>query len=692
MGTSHYSCVVSGAVAGIVIVAILVTCPLSELPITPHVVLLLFPHGPISIIRDADFTFANGVTRGNGTPGDPYVIEGWDINASTADGISVSNTTAHFIIRNVTIHIPADYTGITGIRFVNVADGRIQDTKQRGTDLVTASVIVVDTSERVSISRNSIVYGGVKVRHTRDVRVFDNVFDYSGVSAYNSTGGRIFHNDFFPGSGAGASETTNFTWDDGYPSGGNYWYNYAGADSDGDGIGDLPHELWPEEDADRYPLIVPRSRPPIPPVARIWTDPSPEATEMVTISGEYSTDADGTVLQYAWNFGDGTGSDRMTNLHEFALPGDYTVTLAVTDNSGLRNETTTILTVGVPSDPPEAAMVSGPLPPVYSGQPMYFSGEYSYTRRGTITSYHWDFGDGSTGSGMRTSHRFSVPGAYVVTLTVTNSWGVSGSTSESFEIADIPDVPLTLYSRPSGFRLPVPATWDLAENEEVGGFAVDLVLRGPVHDDFMTNIIVLSIPDDSIREDRASMEAFAQSLMSTLRSDRPDLVVIESPIYRTISNHAAVVFAVEFASTSVTQKAAIVASEEHQGAWVLLLSVRTSSFPLYNATVTRMFEAFEITAPPKPPKWVMPLIGFVVAAVVVSVIALLVLRRSKAKAAYGARVAGQGPTFSGPTTFYGAGYCLRCGTVLELRRRFCGNCGAPAGEDEPSVPPPRQGP
>jgi len=43
-------------------------------------------------------------------------------------------------------------------------------------------------------------------------------------------------------------------WDDGYPSGGNYWSDYAGVDEDGDGIGDTPYVI-DEANEDRYPLI-----------------------------------------------------------------------------------------------------------------------------------------------------------------------------------------------------------------------------------------------------------------------------------------------------------------------------------------------------------------------------------------------------------------------------------------------------
>ena len=58
---------------------------------------MFMAHSPILIESDAALTAANGVTGGDGSAGNPYVIEGWDINASAASavgvGIAVSNIT-----------------------------------------------------------------------------------------------------------------------------------------------------------------------------------------------------------------------------------------------------------------------------------------------------------------------------------------------------------------------------------------------------------------------------------------------------------------------------------------------------------------------------------------------------------------------------------------------------------------------
>jgi len=88
------------------------------------------PRGPIFIEGDADFTPGNGVTGGSGTWDDPYLIEGWEIDASTANGIEVRNTTAHFIVRGVYVH--SGGWRYDGLRFLDVQDGRVEGSNATG--------------------------------------------------------------------------------------------------------------------------------------------------------------------------------------------------------------------------------------------------------------------------------------------------------------------------------------------------------------------------------------------------------------------------------------------------------------------------------------------------------------------------------------------------------------------------------
>jgi parallel beta-helix repeat protein len=86
----------------------------------------LLSHAPILIDGDVGFTPTNGVTSGSGTAAAPYVIEGWNIDASSANGIAVRNTSAHFIIRNCYVHDGGD-NNKHGIYFETVKNWKIEN-------------------------------------------------------------------------------------------------------------------------------------------------------------------------------------------------------------------------------------------------------------------------------------------------------------------------------------------------------------------------------------------------------------------------------------------------------------------------------------------------------------------------------------------------------------------------------------
>jgi parallel beta-helix repeat protein len=77
-----------------------------------------------------------------------------------------------------------------------------------------------------------------------------------GPSEFNE----IYHNSFIDNAFGGAfdEDDDNTSWDDGYPSGGNYWSDYTGEDLNGDGIGDTPHAVGGGIHFDNYPLMRPQ--------------------------------------------------------------------------------------------------------------------------------------------------------------------------------------------------------------------------------------------------------------------------------------------------------------------------------------------------------------------------------------------------------------------------------------------------
>jgi len=131
-----------------------------------------------------------------------------------------------------------------------------------------------------------------------------------------------------------------------------------------------------------------------------------------SFDGSASSDSDGSVSWWSWNFGDGTSDiGRITYSHAYPSPGDYTVTLTVTDNVGAKG--TVSKTVHVPSAPPTSSFSFS-----CNSMTCSFDGSSSSDPDGTIVSYSWDFGDGAHASGPTASHTYLSPGTYTVWLTV----------------------------------------------------------------------------------------------------------------------------------------------------------------------------------------------------------------------------------------------------------------------------------
>ena len=64
-----------------------------------------------------------------------------------------------------------------------------------------------------------------------------------------------------------------------------------------------------------------------------------------------SSDADGTLVSWSWDFGDGNGSTLQSPVHSYAANGDYTVTLTVTDDGGATDASSQVVSVNDGSGP-----------------------------------------------------------------------------------------------------------------------------------------------------------------------------------------------------------------------------------------------------------------------------------------------------------------------------------------------------
>jgi PKD repeat protein len=138
-----------------------------------------------------------------------------------------------------------------------------------------------------------------------------------------------------------------------------------------------------------------------------------------------STDSDGTIQHYTWDFGDGSSGTGVTAQHSYTQSGTYTVLLVVADDNGAEASTTQAVPVAAsPNAPPTASFTA-----TCSGLNCSFDATESADSDGTITTYRWDFGDGSGGTGIAAKHSYTQSGSYTVTLTVTDNSAATATTT-----------------------------------------------------------------------------------------------------------------------------------------------------------------------------------------------------------------------------------------------------------------------
>ena len=195
----------------------------------------------IGIIRN---TIIDGSGSGNVVTitADNVVLRGFIIqgSGSTGKGILLSNANYTIITRNTINNTD------TGIHF--------------------------ESSNCATVSRNTITnnsYGIVFIGSSfNDVHRNNLTYNDYGIYLFQSSNNTFYHNNFIDNTQQIASpiyESLNLAWDDGYPSGGNYWSDYLGVDNysgpyqdetGSDAIGDMPYEI-DEYNNDNYPLMNP---------------------------------------------------------------------------------------------------------------------------------------------------------------------------------------------------------------------------------------------------------------------------------------------------------------------------------------------------------------------------------------------------------------------------------------------------
>lgn len=178
----------------------------------------------------------------------------------------------------------------------------------------------------------------------------------------------------------------------------------------------------------------------------------PKVGERITFDATLSKDPDGTIVEYQWDFDDGSTEKRRITHHSFSSSGEYRVKLTVIDDDKATDSETHIVSVG--NEPPTAQFSYKPVDPTDLDKVKFI--DESSDPDGEVLSWHWDFGDGTTSTEQNPSHRYRDNGIYTVSLTVTdNEAATSDPYTEKITVANV------LPKASFGFSPPEPTTRDV---------------------------------------------------------------------------------------------------------------------------------------------------------------------------------------------------------------------------------------
>lgn len=125
---------------------------------------------------------------------------------------------------------------------------------------------------------------------------------------------------------------------------------------------------------------------------------------------------------WSWDFGDGGTSNQQNPSHTYITPGQYTVTLTITDSKGCTNTTSKSSFVRIIA--PTLSIANAP---AGGCAPFTYSPVAVVNAIDGVASYFWDFGNGNTSTLPNPTNIYPVPGTYTITVTITTNGGCTST-------------------------------------------------------------------------------------------------------------------------------------------------------------------------------------------------------------------------------------------------------------------------
>ncbi len=336
---------------------------------------------------------------------------------------------------------------------------------------------------------------GMYVRLSDNNTITRNTFfsqNNYGLGLFDSYNNEVYHNDFVTNKKQAIDEVRASDWDDGYPSGGNYWSDYDGYDNcsgpsqdicpNPDGIGDTPYLVGGTR-RDNYPLMAAVGGDVYPPIVSIDTPANGEIFPYVPIdvSGT-STDPGGSGIQHvevrvnngSWQNAVGTSA---WSASVGLVKGPNYVEARAWDNAGYSSEIAAIIVI-YSSRPVASFTVLPENGEVGTTFEMDASSSSDLEDSAAALVVRWDWeNDGTWDTAYSTEktaqHQYPSPWTYTIRLEVKDTSDLTDTTTRNVEVEN--------QTEPS--HLPVPTINSPSPDETVSG---DYTIRGETQDPFGT--------------------------------------------------------------------------------------------------------------------------------------------------------------------------------------------------------------
>ena len=168
----------------------------------------------------------------------------------------------------------------------------------------------------------------------------------------------------------------------------------------------------------------------------IWQPEEARDIDEIIFNASSSYDIDGSIVNYTWDFGDGSKAYGVIAKHVYEDDGTYSINLTIKDDDGAIAYITKEIVVK--NVPPTADFRFSPEEPT-DLDTIIFSDE-SIDLDGNIVNYTWTFGDGNVSHSKNPTHKYADNGLYLVSLTIKDDDGAIAYISKAILVKNIPPV------------------------------------------------------------------------------------------------------------------------------------------------------------------------------------------------------------------------------------------------------------